>query len=103
MRSITIPFEVLWTDVDPLGYAYYPAIFRYVTQAEATLFCLLGFPDADSLAHGFGSRLSASKCSITAPSCYTIQVHARSPSRMSSARAFTSRSPCNDTATIDLG
>ncbi|ACM05719.1 hypothetical protein trd_0585 [Thermomicrobium roseum DSM 5159] len=20
MRSITIPFEVLWTDVDPLGY-----------------------------------------------------------------------------------
>ncbi len=54
MRSITIPFEVLWADVDPLGFIYYPAIFRFVTQAESTLFRLLGFPDARLLDEGYG-------------------------------------------------
>ncbi len=54
MRSITIPFEILWADVDPLGYVYYPAIFRYVTQAESALFRTLGLADADLLALGYG-------------------------------------------------
>ena len=54
MRSITVPFEVLWADVDPLGFIYYPAIFRFVTQAESTLFRLLGFPDARLLDEGYG-------------------------------------------------
>ncbi|MCX7622612.1 MAG: thioesterase family protein [Thermomicrobium sp.] len=54
MRSITVPFEILWADVDPLGYVYYPAIFRFVTQAESTLFRSLGYPDARLLAEGIG-------------------------------------------------
>jgi|GEM_PF-538010 len=54
MRSITIPFEILWADVDPLGYVYYPAIFRYVTEAESALFRTLGLADADLLALGYG-------------------------------------------------
>jgi len=53
MRSIAIPFEVLWADVDPLGFIYYPAIFRFVTQAESTLFRLLGYPDARLLEEGY--------------------------------------------------
>ncbi len=54
MRSVEIPFEVLWADVDPLGYVYYPAIFRWVTQAESTLFGTLGYPDARLLEEGYG-------------------------------------------------
>ncbi len=54
MRSTTIPFEVLWADVDPLGYVYYPAVFRWVTQAESTLFRDLGYPDARLLEEGYG-------------------------------------------------
>lgn len=54
MRAVTVPFEILWADVDPLGYIYYPTIFRFVTQAESALFQQLGYPDARLLAEGYG-------------------------------------------------
>jgi YbgC/YbaW family acyl-CoA thioester hydrolase len=51
----SVPFEVTWGDVDPSGFIYYPAVFRYVTQAEAALWRSIGFSALSMINQGYSN------------------------------------------------